>query len=56
MQPLQPLAEVCPHLRPLSFFRSLLTSFAADLIQDLYLKELRLYKAPPAVSRTVCTF
>jgi hypothetical protein len=35
---------------------SLLTCFAADLVQDIYLKELRSYKAPPAVSRPVCMF
>lgn len=52
MQPRQDLAEVCPpHPRPLYFFRSLLTPFAADLVQDLYLKELKSYKAPPAVSQ-----
>ena len=46
-----PRRGIPPSPTSLFFFPSLLTSFAADLIQDLYLKELKLYKAPPAVSR-----
>ena len=46
-----------PPISDLFFFSpSLLTRFAADLIQNIYLKELKSYKAPPAVSRPVFMF
>src|SRR6266702_2892740 len=37
----------------LCFFRPALTPLLADLVQDLYLKELRTYKVPPAVRSSI---